>query len=130
MLAHELETTECPALTLTFVGLERVGQEAVAVPAVGVMGEPAAGEKFASVAPGEMILPKDTVRQIAGSGLGPASASYSTTNVANTNGGEGGVHIGTLHLHIDAPEGVTDATQVSATGLAIALQRYQLASGR
>jgi hypothetical protein len=93
----------------------------------GVVGKPAAGEYFASVAPGEMILPKDDARQIAGSGLGPVSSSITNTSASNTNGG---VQIGHLELHITAPDGVTDATSISATGLAMALERYQLASGR
>lgn len=73
----------------------------------GIVERPPPGEFFTSVAPGERIVP-----------------------AGNDNGG-GGVHIGTLHLTVVAPTGgVTDAQSVSASGLALALERYQLASGR
>jgi hypothetical protein len=92
----------------------------------GIVGKPAAGEYFASVAPGEMILPQRQARELMGAGIGPGGRE--TMQAANTNGG--GVQIGTLHLTIQAPNGVTDATSISATGLSLALERYQLASGR
>jgi hypothetical protein len=44
--------------------------------------------------------------------------------------GGGGIRIDHLELHITAPSGVTDATAVTAMSLAVALERYQLASGR
>ena len=92
--------------------------QAPAHAAGGLVGQPAPGEAFASVAPGEMIIPAPIARELSRGNAAPA----------NSNGG--GVQIGTLHLTIQAPEDVKDATEVSATGLALALERYQLASGR
>lgn len=74
----------------------------------GVVGKPAPGEFFASVAPGERIVPKDQ----------PANDNSS------------GVTIHELHVHVDAPHGVTDATMVTAGALALALERFQLGQGR
>ena len=70
----------------------------------GLIERPAPGEFFASVAPGERIL--------------PAGASG------------GGVQIGTLNLHIEAKDGVTDAQDLSIMGLTLAFERLQLAGGR
>lgn len=91
----------------------------------GLVKRPAAGEFFASVAPGEMILPQRGVRELAGGGLGPMGRA---AVAANTNGSGRSVHIG--QIVIQAPNGVTDAQQLSVTGLALALERYQLGSGR
>ncbi len=44
MLAHQLQAAERPALTLALVGRERIGQEPIAIAAIGVMREPSAGE--------------------------------------------------------------------------------------
>jgi hypothetical protein len=137
----------------------------------GMVHRPANGEFFASVAPGEMILPARTVasigagggiggrigggagfgggigmgggvgmgagfgmapmRQIRGMGIGREGRELMRDMApANGNGGGHGVHIEKLDLTIQAPNGVTDATSVSATGLALALERQQLASGR
>lgn len=94
----------------------------------GLVSKPAPGEYFASVAPGEMILPKDNAREILGGGIGPRGREMVA---ANTNGQPaGGVQIHHLELTIEAKDGVTDATSLSATGLALALERMQLASGR
>lgn len=41
-----------------------------------------------------------------------------------------GAKIETLNIHINAPHGVTDATAITVTGLTVALERMQLASGR
>jgi hypothetical protein len=38
------------------------------------------------------------------------------------------IHVG--EVHVDAPEGMTDPTEVSATGLSTAVERLQLQSGR
>ena len=75
----------------------------------GVVGAPAPGEYFASVAPGERIVPRDAP--------------------SNDNAG-GGVTIQHLELHVTAPHGVTHANEVSASSLAIALERLQLSQGR
>jgi hypothetical protein len=77
----------------------------------GLVAKPAPGEAFASVAPGETIVPRNAQPP------------------ANDNSG-GGIHIERLELHIDAPQGVTNATEVTAHALATALERYQLAVGR
>lgn len=74
----------------------------------GLVTRPAPGEFLASVQPGERILSK--------------------SDAANDNSG-GGTAIHVENLHIDAPHGVTDATEITAHGLAIALERYQLARG-
>jgi hypothetical protein len=94
----------------------------------GMVHRPAAGEFFASVAPGEMILPQRQARELAGPsweqrGLGGAAFQPSAS-------ASGGVRIDHLELTIQAPQGVTDAHAISATGLSLALERYQLGSGR
>ena len=81
--------------------------------------QPASGEAFASVAPGEFILPRRIVDLLRQSDAGNDNA-----------GGGSGVQIGELHVHIDAKEGVTNATELSASGIATALERFQIASGR
>ena len=92
----------------------------------GMVHRPAAGEFFASVAPGEMILPRRDVQEISGSGLGPGRFPVANTNASASPG----VHIDHLAITIEAPHGVTDATSLSVTGLTLALERFQLASGR
>lgn len=156
----------------------------------GMVHKPAAGEFFASVAPGEMILPRQQSRQtlgmsagfgqsqpmmgprepmmmprqrapmamggsglsigarayegprempqvrrqmreVSGPGIGAGARSMMSASAANTNArGGGGTHIDHLELTIQAPSGVTDATSLSVTGLTLALERLQLASGR
>ena len=90
----------------------------------GIVTRPAAGEYMASVEPGEMILPRRITRQIQNEAASPrpqAMAGGDTVNHYNFDG---------LQLTIQAPQGVTDATAVSATGLSVALERLQLGSGR
>lgn len=91
----------------------------------GLVKRPAAGEFFASVAPGEMILPQREVRQLSAPAFGGRPAAFAATPTAG-----GGVRIERVELNIQAPHGVTDAQSISATGLALALERYQLGSGR
>jgi hypothetical protein len=69
-------------------------------------------------------------RQIGGYALGGIVGQALAAPPANANGGGGGVTIGTVRIEIMAPQGVTDATAISASGLAVALERFQLASGR
>ena len=83
----------------------------------GTVMQPAPGELFASVAPGEIILPQRQAREL------------TSTPPANENGG-GGVNVDHLEIHIVAPHGVTDAQSLSITGLSLAFERLQLASGR
>lgn len=92
----------------------------------GVVGQPAPGEMFASVAPGEMILPRSVAAQVSGPS---ASNDAAPASQDAAQGQGGGVSIGQLHLTIQAPGGVTDAHQITVTGLATALERLQLASG-
>lgn len=68
-------------------------------------------------------------RQLSANALGGLVGSALTSPAANGNGG-GGLTISGLTIHITAPQGVTGATELSATGLAVALERFQLASGR
>lgn len=50
---------------------------------------------------------------------------------APANGNAGGdTNVHGVTINIQAPQGVTDAASISATGLALALERFQLASGR
>ena len=72
-------------------------------------------------------MPAAAGRQISGSALGGASKAIGGTP-ANGNGG--GMNISGLTIHITAPQGVTDATALSASALVIAVERLQLASGR
>jgi hypothetical protein len=69
----------------------------------GLVMQPAAGELFASVQPGERILPR---------------------------GESGGVKIEQLVIHIAAKDGVTDANTLSITAISDGLERLQIASGR
>jgi hypothetical protein len=70
----------------------------------GVIHAPAPGEFFASVAPGEQIVP--------------------------VGGGDGGIHVhGNIEIHVHAAAGVTDAQQLSMSGFAAAIERLQLARG-
>lgn len=116
----------------------------------GLVTRAAHGEAFASVAQGEYILPRTQVAQLRagfGGGFGMhAGGGIGGRYVANDNwaarqgmgihmgmgagAGQRGTHIERVELHITAPHGVTDATEVSANGLARALERYQLAVGR
>lgn len=68
-------------------------------------------------------------RQLSANALGGLVGAALTSPAANGNGGAG-ITISGLTIHITAPQGVTDATALSATGLAVAVERLQLASGR
>lgn len=58
-----------------------------------------------------------------------SSARESRSETARGGQARGGVHVGRAEVHIAAPQGVTDATQMTAHGLAIVLERFQLMSG-
>ena len=90
----------------------------------GLVMQPAPGEAFASVAPGEYILPKDR------SPYSATSSPASTAADPMMSGGKGGVHVDRMDLHIEAPGGVTNANEITVTGLTMALERLQLAVGR
>ena len=79
---------------------------------------------MASVEPGEMILPRRITRQIQNEAASPRPQAMAGGDTVNH------YHFDGLQLTIQAPQGVTDATAVSATGLSVALERLQLGSGR
>jgi hypothetical protein len=68
-------------------------------------------------------------RQLSTNALGGLVGAALTAPAANGNAGQG-ITISGLTIQIMAPQGVTDAGQLSATGLVVALERLQLASGR
>jgi hypothetical protein len=90
----------------------------------GLVMQPAAGETFASVAPGEMILPR------AESSRYSAVANDNAPQPAASTSLTGGVRVDRIDVHIEAAQGVTDAHQLSVTGLTLAMERMQLAVGR
>jgi len=94
----------------------------------GLVTQPASGERFASVKPGEMILPERMTAMLSGSGLGAAGSA--AVSPAAQGGGDGGVQIGTLHLTVQGSHGVTDAKELSVAGLTVALERLRLSGGR
>jgi hypothetical protein len=74
-------------------------------------------------------IPERAGRTISGYALGGMVGQALTAPAANANGGGGlALHIGSLV--VQGQHGITDATALSASGLAVALERYQLASGR
>ena len=86
--------------------------------------QPAPGEGLASIGVGERILPARESRQIQPYALGGGTPFRSEPQNDNARGG---VHV---EVHITAPQGVTDAKELSVVGLTIALERLQLAVGR
>jgi hypothetical protein len=66
-------------------------------------------------------------RQLSTNALGGLVGGALASSAAN---GNAGITISGLVINLTAPQGVTDATGLSATGLAVALERLQLASGR
>jgi hypothetical protein len=74
--------------------------------------------------------PANAGRQISGNAIGSMVGQSLTSPPANQNGGGGGVNISGLVIHITAPQGITDATGLSASGLVLAVEKLQLASGR
>lgn len=75
-------------------------------------------------------MPERAGRQISGAALGGMTASAMMAGAANDGAGGRSITISGLTIHITAPQGVTDANALSATGLVVALERLQLASGR
>ena len=106
------------------------GPTAPAHAAGGLVGRPAPGEFFASVAPGEMIIPERQTRQIMGGGIGGGTREMAMAANSNGQPAGAGVHIEHLELTVQAAGGVTDATSLSVTGLSLALERLKLVSGR
>ena len=95
----------------------------------GLVAKPAPGEYFASVAPGERIIPARQSRQIGGDALGGVAAAMMAPQPGAQSGGKV-FQISGLQVHVHAAAGVTDATALSLTGLSTGLERMQLASGR
>jgi hypothetical protein len=73
--------------------------------------------------------PSDAGRQVSTNALGSMLGQSVTSPPANQNGG-GGVNISGLVININAPHGVTDAAGLSASSLVLAIEKFQLASGR
>jgi len=65
-----------------------------------------------------------TISNDALGGLRSGQAGIGAGGAANTN------NTNTIAIHINAPEGVTDAHELSVVGLSAALERFQVASGR
>ena len=104
---------------------------------------PAPGEGLASIGPGEQIVPRQQRLGIGASfGMGSQIAPREPRQIQPYNMGQmmqtmapanntqsgGTVHIG--QIVVQSPHGVTNAQDVTVTGLTIALERLQLASGR
>jgi hypothetical protein len=85
---------------------------------------PATGEGLASIGPGEQIVPRD-YRQVRPFNTG---AMMQMAAPANDGGSARSLHIG--QIVVQAPGGITHAQDVTVTGLTLALERMQLASGR
>jgi hypothetical protein len=74
-------------------------------------------------------LPARAGRQLSSNALGGlAGSALASPGAGGSAGGGITLHVGTIH--ITAPQGVTDVAGLSATGLAVALERFQLGSGR
>lgn len=113
--------------------IAELGTSSLATPHAtgGVVQQPAPGEVMASVAPGETILPKNQSPQMSGNALGGVRQMASQGGLfGGGSQSQGGVHIERLDLTVQAAGGVTDATQLSVTGLSLALERFQLSNGR
>ncbi len=72
-------------------------------------------------------IPERAGRRITGSAIG--GMARGAMGGGQSSGGRG-TQIDKFEVNVTAPNGVTDAHQISATALAVALERYQLASGR
>lgn len=72
-------------------------------------------------------MPERAARTISANALGGIQGGAKGIGAANTNAGPVS---NTFHINITAPEGVTDAQEISVTGLATVLERYQIGSGR
>jgi hypothetical protein len=74
------------------------------------------------------MIPERAGRQISGSAIGGMSNAIS--RAGGSGGGKGGTQIDKFEVNVTAPSGVTDAHQINVTALALALERFQLSSGR
>jgi hypothetical protein len=71
-------------------------------------------------------MPERAVRTVSANTIAGLSGGASNQN----GSAQGGNNVGAIHISIVAPNGVTDAQQLSITGLATALERMQLGAGR
>ncbi len=74
--------------------------------------------------------PERAARTISSNALGGLAGGKNPFGGGGANDNAGGASIGAIHIAITAPEGVTDAQQLSVIGLSTALERYQIGSGR
>ena len=112
------------AITGTKTG---AGTHSPSVPAMKVGGFVSRGLELGML--NDIGLPARAGRQIGGAAIGGmVGAAIVGAPAANGNGG--GLTITIQNLNVTGREGVTDATALSASGLAVVLERYQLASGR
>lgn len=110
----------------------RAGNAAATSPAHaegGLVGRPAPGEFWASVAPGELIVPAQAAREMSRDALGPGSRGGMPGAQAASSGG-GGMRVDRIEVHLHAPSGVTGAQELTVFALSSALERLQLVSGR
>jgi hypothetical protein len=105
---------------------EGAGAHSPSLPAIAIGGYISQGLAMGMV---DSPLPARAGRTIGGNALGGVAASALMAPAAN-DGGAVTYSISGLTIHITAPQGVTDAAGLSATGLVVALERLQLASGR
>jgi hypothetical protein len=113
------------------LGVDRAGissrlQSAPANDNGGVVQRAASGEGFASVAPGEMILPRSQVSAVTRGD--PVAAIRGRAGAESAQSGSNVIHIG--QITVQGQGGVTDAKELTITGLSLALERMQLAGGR
>jgi hypothetical protein len=73
-------------------------------------------------------IPERAGRRISGAAIG--GMSQGAMGGGSSGGGGGGTQVDKFEVNINAPDGVTDANQISVSALAIALERFQLAVGR
>ena len=112
------------AITGTKTG---AGTRSPSVPAMRIGGFVSRGLELGML--NDIGLPARAGRQIGGAAIGGmVGAAIVGGGAANGNGG--GLTITIQNLNVTGREGVTDATALSASGLAVVLERYQLASGR
>jgi hypothetical protein len=97
----------------------------------GLVGRPAPGEFWASVAPGEMILPAPQARQMSREGLSPSARAGMMSAAQDAPGKPpSGAQVGSITVNVHAAGGVTDAHTLSVVGISTALERIRLAGGR
>jgi hypothetical protein len=74
--------------------------------------------------------PARAARTISSNALGGIGGAKAIGAANGNAGAAGGPMSNVFHINITAPDGVTDAHAISVVGLATALERYQIGSGR